>query len=124
MRHHYAIIMAGGVGTRFWPMSTSQYPKQFLDVLGTGETLLQHTYKRSLQVCRNENIYVVTSQAYEALVAEQLPQLPKENILCEPARRNTAPCIAYASYKIHKRDPKAITIVAPSDHLVKREETP
>lgn len=123
MKHHYAIIMAGGVGTRFWPMSTSQYPKQFLDVLGTGETLLQQTYKRLVKIIRNENIYVVTSNAYEGLVAEQLPQVLKENILGEPARRNTAPCIAYASYKIHKRDPKAITVVAPSDHLVKKEET-
>lgn len=123
MKHHYAIIMAGGAGTRFWPMSTTQYPKQFMDVMGLGETLLQQTYKRLLKVCRNENIYVVTSVAYEALVSEQLPSLLKENILCEPARRNTAPCIAYASYKIHKRDPKAITIVAPSDHLVKKEET-
>jgi len=123
MKHHYAIIMAGGVGTRFWPMSTSQYPKQFLDVLGTGETLLQQTYKRLLKICKNENIYVVTSISYEKLVAEQLPHVLKENILGEPARRNTAPCIAYASYKIHKRDPKAITVVAPSDHLVKKEET-
>ncbi len=123
MKHHYAIIMAGGVGTRFWPMSTSQYPKQFLDVLGTGETLLQQTYKRLVKIIRNENIYVVTSNAYEGLVAEQLPQVLKENILGEPARRNTAPCIAYASYKIHKRDPKAIAVVAPSDHLVKKEET-
>ncbi|MBL7902734.1 MAG: mannose-1-phosphate guanylyltransferase [Bacteroidia bacterium] len=123
MKHHYAIIMAGGVGTRFWPMSTSQYPKQFLDVLGTGETLLQQTYKRLVKIIKNENIYVVTSNAYEGLVAEQLPQVLKENILGEPARRNTAPCIAYASYKIHKRDPKAITVVAPSDHLVKKEET-
>ncbi|HQQ93660.1 MAG TPA: sugar phosphate nucleotidyltransferase [Bacteroidia bacterium] len=123
MQHHYAIIMAGGLGTRFWPMSTSQFPKQFLDILGTGETLLQQTYNRMLQVCRPENIYVVTSLAYEKLVAEQLPKLRRENILGEPARRNTAPCIAYASYKIHKRDPKAITVVAPSDHLVKKEET-
>ena len=123
MKHHYAIIMAGGVGTRFWPMSTSQYPKQFLDVLGTGETLLQQTYKRLVKLIKNENIYVVTSNAYEGLVADQLPQVLKENILGEPARRNTAPCIAYASYKIHKRDPKAITVVAPSDHLVKKEET-
>lgn len=123
MKHHYAIIMAGGVGTRFWPMSTTQHPKQFLDILGTGETLLQTTYNRMLNVCPAENIYVVTSSAYDQLVASQLPGLLKENILLEPARKNTAPCIAYASYKIHKRDPKAITVVAPSDHLVKKEET-
>lgn len=122
MEHYYAVIMAGGVGTRFWPMSTTQHPKQFLDVLGNGETLLQQTYKRMARVCPPENIYVVTSQAYEQLVATQLPLLRRENILCEPARKNTAPCIAYASYKIHKLDPDAITVVAPSDHLVKKEE--
>ncbi len=121
MQHYYAIIMAGGVGTRFWPMSTTQHPKQFLDILGTGETLLQQTYSRVSKVCPRENIFVVTSTAYENLVAEQLPELLKENILCETARKNTAPCIAYASYKIHKRDPNAITLVAPSDHLVKKE---
>lgn len=115
--------MAGGVGTRFWPMSTTQHPKQFLDILGTGETLLQQTFKRVSKVCPKENIFVVTSNSYEKLVAEQLPEIVKENILCEPARRNTAPCVAYASYKIHKRDPKAITLVAPSDHLVKKEDT-
>jgi mannose-1-phosphate guanylyltransferase len=123
MNHHYAIIMAGGVGTRFWPMSTTQKPKQFLDILGTGETLLQQTYKRVLKTCPAENIYVVTSNHHEKLVQDQLPDLLRENILCEPNRRNTAPCIAYASYKIHKRDPEAITLVAPSDHLVKKEET-
>lgn len=123
MNHYYAIIMAGGVGTRFWPMSTSQKPKQFLDILGTGETLLQQTYNRVLKTCPVENIYVVTSTTYTTLVTEQLPDLPVENILCEPNRRNTAPCVAYASYKIHKRDPLAITLVAPSDHLVKKEDT-
>lgn len=122
MNHHYAIIMAGGVGTRFWPMSTTQHPKQFLDILGTGETLLQQTYRRLLRICSANNIYVVTSTSYENLVAEQLPQINSENILCETARKNTAPCIAYASYKIHQRDPKAITVVAPSDHLIKKEE--
>jgi mannose-1-phosphate guanylyltransferase len=123
MNHHYAIIMAGGVGTRFWPMSTTQHPKQFLDILGTGETLLQQTYNRMLKVCNNSNIYVITTNTYEALVAEQLPGILRENILCETARKNTAPCVAYASYKIHKRDQKAITIVAPSDHLIKKEDT-
>jgi len=123
MKHHYAIIMAGGVGTRFWPMSTTQHPKQFIDILGTGRTLLQQTYDRLLGVCDTTKIYVVTSNAYQNLVAEQLPNLPLENILTEPARKNTAPCVAYASYKIHKLDPKAITIVAPSDHLIKKEST-
>jgi mannose-1-phosphate guanylyltransferase len=122
MKHHYAIIMAGGVGTRFWPISTTQHPKQFLDILGTGQTLLQQTYSRLSKVCPKENIFVVTNTAYEQLVAKQLPELPVENILGEPARKNTAPCIAYASYKIHKRDPKAITVVSPSDHLVKKED--
>jgi mannose-1-phosphate guanylyltransferase len=122
MNHHYAIIMAGGVGSRFWPMSTTHKPKQFLDVLGTGSTLLQQTYERLLKLCPNQNIYVVTSAAYETLVSEQLPHLPTGNILCESARKNTAPCVAYASYKIHKKDPRAITIVAPSDHLIKKED--
>ncbi len=121
-KHHYAIIMAGGVGTRFWPMSTTQHPKQFLDILGTGQTLLQQTYHRLLQIVSNDHIYVVTSEAYKDLVHEQLPKLPKDNILGETARKNTAPCIAYASYKIHQRDPKAITVVAPSDHLIKKED--
>lgn len=115
--------MAGGVGTRFWPMSTTQHPKQFLDVLGTGQTLIQHTYERLLKICPNENIYVVTSQSYDSLVREQLPHLPKANILKEPARKNTAPCIIYASYKIHKLNPNAVTVVAPSDHLIKKEDT-
>lgn len=115
--------MAGGVGTRFWPMSTTQHPKQFLDVLGTGQTLIQHTYERLLKICPNENIYVVTSQSYDSLVREQLPHLPEANILKEPARKNTAPCIIYASYKIHKLNPNAVTVVAPSDHLIKKEDT-
>ena len=123
MEHYYAVIMAGGVGTRFWPLSTTQHPKQFLDVLGNGETLLQQTYKRMLKVCPPENIFVVTSTSYRELVQEQLPSLQADNILCEPARKNTAPCIAYASYKIHKLDPEAITVVAPSDHLIKKEDT-
>ncbi len=115
--------MAGGVGTRFWPMSTTQHPKQFLDVLGSGQTLIQQTFNRLLKICPPENIFVVTSISYEKLVKEQLPKLPKANVLCEPARKNTAPCIVYASYKIHKLNPNAVTIVAPSDHLIKKEET-
>lgn len=122
MSNYYAIIMAGGVGTRFWPMSTTQHPKQFLDILGNGRTLLQQTYDRLLKVCPNENIFVVTSNVYEDLVAEQLPLLSKNNILTEPARKNTAPCVAYASYKIHQLNPNAVTIVAPSDHLIKKED--
>jgi mannose-1-phosphate guanylyltransferase len=123
MSNYYAVIMAGGVGTRFWPMSTTQHPKQFLDILGTGRTLLQQTYDRLVKLCPNENIFVVTSNSYEKLVAEQLPKIPKQNILSEPARKNTAPCVAYASYKIHQLNPNALTIVAPSDHLIKKEDT-
>jgi mannose-1-phosphate guanylyltransferase len=122
MKNHYAIIMAGGVGTRFWPMSTSAHPKQFLDILGTGRTLLQQTYDRLLKICPNENIFIVTSAAYLDLVTTQLPKLSVDNILCEPARKNTAPCIAYASYKIHKLNPNALTVVAPSDHLISKED--
>ncbi len=103
-------------------MSTAKHPKQFLDILGTGRTLLQQTYDRLLKVCPNENIYIVTSAAYSKLVEKQLPELPLANILCEPGRKNTAPCVAYASYKIHKLNPKAITVVAPSDHLIKKED--
>ena len=114
--------MAGGVGSRFWPMSKTTKPKQFLDVLGTGETLLQNTAHRFAKLCAPENIYVVTSEQYKDLVAEQLPKIPKENILCEPARKNTAPCVAYASYKIHKKNPNAVTVVAPSDHLITKED--
>ena len=110
--------MAGGVGSRFWPMSTSSLPKQFLDILGTGETLLQQTYLRFKQICPDENIFVVTSEQYKDIVAKQLPKVLSENILSEPSRRNTAPCVAYASYKIHKENPKAVTGVAPSDHLI------
>ena len=94
--------MAGGVGSRFWPMSKTNKPKQFLDVLGTGETLLQRTVSRFSKVCAPDHIYVVTSEQYKDLVAEQLPKIPKENILLEPARKNTAPCVASASYKIHQ----------------------
>lgn len=115
--------MAGGVGSRFWPMSTTNHPKQFLDILGTGRTLLQQTFDRFKELCPLNNIYVVTNDIYENLVAEQLPGLPKENILTEPARKNTAPCIAYASYKIHKLNPNALTVVAPSDHLITKEDT-
>jgi mannose-1-phosphate guanylyltransferase len=123
MSNKYAIIMAGGVGTRFWPMSTTKHPKQFLDVLGSGKTLIQQTFDRMMQICPKENIFVVTSVIYEDLVKKQLPLLPKENILSEPFRKNTAPCIVYASYKIHKLNPNAVTIVAPSDHLIKKEDT-
>ncbi|MBS1647725.1 MAG: mannose-1-phosphate guanylyltransferase [Bacteroidetes bacterium] len=122
MKNLYCVIMAGGVGSRFWPMSKTSKPKQFLDVLGTGETLLQNTVSRFLKVCKPDRIYIVTSEQYQDLVAQQLPKIPKENILLEPARKNTAPCVAYAAYKIHQKNPKAVTVVAPSDHLITKED--
>lgn len=103
-------------------MSKTSKPKQFLDVLDTGHTLLQSTANRFLQVCKPEHIFVVTSEQYRDLVFEQLPYIPQENILFEPSRRNTAPCVAYASYKIHKLNPEAVTVVAPSDHLIAKED--
>lgn len=115
---NFCIIMAGGIGSRFWPMSRVKRPKQFLDVLGTGETLLQAAYKRAERICPVENIYVVTSGMYSDLVSENLPSLPKDNILCEPVRRNTAPCIAYAMAKIENRCKDALVLVMPSDHLI------
>lgn len=114
----YVIIMAGGVGSRFWPVSRTDYPKQFLDILGTGETLIQQTFKRFGELAPVENIYVVTSSDYVGLVEKQLPAIPRENILSEPERKNTAPCIAYASFRILQKDPYASVIVAPSDHLI------
>jgi mannose-1-phosphate guanylyltransferase len=123
MRNQYCVIMAGGVGTRFWPMSKTSCPKQFLDILGTGETLLQQTYNRHKELCVNENIYVVTNESYFNIVKQQLPQLPEKNILLEPARKNTAPCIAYAAYKINQINPHAVMVVVPSDHLITKEPT-
>ena len=110
--------MAGGVGSRFWPMSTTEKPKQFIDVLGVGKTLLQLTVERFGNLVRPENTWVVTNQKYAAIVKEQLPDMPESNILCEPCRRNTAPCIAYVSWRIKSTDPKANIVVTPSDHIV------
>ena len=110
--------MAGGVGSRFWPMSTTEKPKQFIDVLGIGKTLLQLTVERFGNLVRPENIWVVTNQKYAAIVKEQLPDMPESNILCESCRRNTAPCIAYVSWRIKSADPKANIVVTPSDHIV------
>lgn len=114
--------MAGGVGSRFWPMSTQQCPKQFLDVLGIGKSLLQMTYERLLKIAPEENIFVVTNENYFNLVETQLPKLTKNQILTEPMRKNTAPCIAYASAKIYALNPEATLIVAPSDHLILKED--
>jgi len=116
--HQYAVIMAGGIGSRFWPMSRQNYPKQFLDILNTGQTLIQSTFQRLSDFIPPENIYVVTSTEYLHIVKEQLPMIRKENILGEPSRKNTAPCIAYISFKLLAKDPKALLVVAPADHLV------
>lgn len=113
--------MAGGVGSRFWPMSTPQKPKQFLDVLGIGKSLIQMTYERLLQIAPSENIFVVTNATYAELVKEQLPDLSYGQILTEPKRKNTAPCIAYASAKIKAIDPEATLIISPADHLIMKE---
>lgn len=114
--------MAGGIGSRFWPMSTSQFPKQFHDILGTGETLLQQTFRRFTDVCPPENIFIVTNKNYKSLVAEQLPDITDNQILLEPARRNTAPCIAYGTFKIKALNADAKIVVAPSDHIVTNEK--
>ncbi|MBS1574153.1 MAG: mannose-1-phosphate guanylyltransferase [Bacteroidetes bacterium] len=117
-KHNYVAIMAGGIGSRFWPMSRSSYPKQFLDILHTGRTLIQQTYDRYKKVVPPENIYIVTSGEYASIVKKQLPELSEENILSEPSRKNTAPCIAYVSFKLLQKDPEACMIVAPADHLI------
>jgi mannose-1-phosphate guanylyltransferase len=114
--------MAGGVGSRFWPMSTAECPKQFIDVLGVGKTLLQMTVERFGKLIAPENIWVVTNQSYANIVREQLPDMPADHILCEPCRRNTAPCIAYVSWRIKSNDPKANIVVTPSDHIVMNTE--
>ncbi len=116
--NNHLVIMAGGVGSRFWPMSTTERPKQFIDVLGVGKTLIQLTVERFGGLVAPENIWVVTNQKYAPIVAEQLPSIPKTNILCEPCRRNTAPCIAYVSWRIKANDPQANIVVTPSDHIV------
>ncbi len=110
--------MAGGVGTRFWPVSRVHKPKQFLDILGLGESLLQMTYKRFSDMLPEENIYIVTNEAYRELIKEQLPTIDDDQILGEPIAKNTAPCIAYACYKIASKDPESVVVVAPSDHLI------
>ena len=117
-KHHYVVIMAGGIGSRFWPMSRQDFPKQFLDILNTGKTLIQWTYEGFSTFIPAKNIFVVTSQEYSDIVHKQLPHLPPENILGEPSRKNTAPCIAYMSFKLQQMDPKASLIVAPADHLI------
>ena len=122
MSSTYCVIMAGGIGSRFWPVSTSKYPKQFHDILGTGETLIQHTFRRLCKITDPQKILVVTHKDYHSLVNEQLPELPEANIMSEPARRNTAPCITYAAYRIQSEDPDANMLVAPSDHIITDED--
>ncbi len=118
----YVVLMAGGAGVRFWPYSRNAKPKQFLDVLGTGKTLLQSTYERFLPICPPENIFVVTHEQHAKIVKEQLPQLGDDQILGEPMRKNTAPCIAYASFKIASKNKNAVIVVSPSDHLILKED--
>lgn len=115
---NHLVIMAGGIGSRFWPMSTDERPKQFIDVLGVGRSLLQLTMDRFEGVIDKENIWVVTNKKYADVVKEQLPEMPADHVLCEPCRRNTAPCIAYVSWRIKSQDPKANVVVTPSDHIV------
>ena len=122
MGNTYCVIMAGGIGSRFWPVSTSKFPKQFHDILGTGETLIQQTYRRLLKITDSSKILVVTHKNYKPLVAEQLKGIPERNIILEPARRNTAPCITYAAFRIQNEDPNAVMVVAPSDHLISNED--
>lgn len=121
-KNTYVAIMAGGIGSRFWPLSRVNHPKQFLDILGTGKTLIQQTFERFAKLVPVENIYVITANEYLGITHQQLPHLPKENILGEPFRKNTAPCIAYISFKLQQINPDACLIVAPADHLILQEE--
>ena len=122
MSNNYCVIMAGGIGSRFWPMSRNNFPKQFLDILGTGKSLLQQTYDRFTSICPPENIFIVTNESYVDHVRTQLPLMNPGQILAEPQRRNTAPCIAYAAFKIRSINPNANMVVAPSDHIIKDDE--
>ncbi len=117
-KHHYVAIMAGGIGSRFWPMSRTNLPKQFLDILNSGKTLIQQTFDRYSKVVPPENIFIITSLEYVDIVKEQLPNLPAENIVAEPSKKNTAPCIAYIAFKLYQKDPDALMIAAPSDNLI------
>lgn len=120
-KNYYAILMAGGVGSRFWPVSTTEFPKQFHDMLGSGSTLIQKTFSRLSKLIPAENIFILTNERYNDLVLEQLPMVNPDQVLLEPAMRNTAPCILYASLKIQKMNPNALMVVAPSDHWIEDE---
>jgi len=122
MKDNYCVIMGGGIGSRFWPFSRESFPKQFLDFWGTGRSLLQMTFDRFNKIIPTENIYIVTNERYGELIKKQLPELQDKQILLEPTRRNTAPCIAYAAYHIRSCNPNANIVVAPSDHLIQKEE--
>ncbi|MCF6332195.1 MAG: mannose-1-phosphate guanylyltransferase [Draconibacterium sp.] len=122
MNNNFCIIMAGGIGSRFWPLSRTAKPKQFLDIFGIGRTFIQQTYDRFSKLIPTENFLVVTSIKYKKLVLEQLSELAEDQVLLEPLRRNTAPCLAYAVYKIKTKNPNANLIVAPSDHVILKEE--
>lgn len=119
---YYVVIMAGGIGSRFWPLSKTEHPKQFLDILGTGKSLITQTFERFNKIIPADKIFVVTNERYTSLVEEHLPDLPKENILGEPTAKNTAPCVAYATYKIKQLNPNASCVIAPSDHLILNEQ--
>jgi mannose-1-phosphate guanylyltransferase len=121
MNNRYVLIMAGGVGSRFWPLSRRERPKQFLDILGSGETLIQQTFRRFKSICPEENIFVVTSAEHKDLVSSQLGIAPGK-ILAEPLRRNTAPCIAYGTFRIKSENPDAVIAVTPADHLILKED--
>lgn len=118
----YVVIMAGGTGTRFWPYSRNHHPKQFLDVLGTGRSLLQMTYDRFVSYTPSDNIYIVSNDLYDNVIREQLPELSADQVLLEPVKRNTAPCVAYAAYKIQQQDPDGILIFTPADHAIFQEQ--
>jgi len=120
-KNYYAILMAGGVGSRFWPVSTTEFPKQFHDMLGSGDTLIQKTFSRLSKLIPTENILILTNEMYNQIVLDQLPMVKPEQVLLEPAMRNTAPCILYASLKIKKQNPDAVMVVAPSDHWIEDE---
>jgi len=120
-KDYYAVIMAGGIGSRFWPVSTQEFPKQFHDMLGTGETLLQKTFSRLNKIIPSENIYILTNEMYLEITLKQLPEISEEQVVLEPAMRNTAPCILLSALKIKKKNPNALMLVAPSDHWIEDE---
>ncbi len=122
LSHYYVAIMAGGVGSRFWPASRDQKPKQFLDILGVGKSLIRLTFERFLSIIPAERILVVTHKNYKSLTQEHLPEIPEQNIITEPSRNNTGPCVAYTAFRLQAMDPKAVFVIAPSDHVILKED--